>query len=96
MTSKKTPLPFESHWVECECHSPEHLFKISFDPDDGELYMTVHLSNWYPWYKRVWTAVKYAFGYKCKYGNFDELLVDREKREELFQIVKKFKEYHDQ
>lgn len=87
--------PYEEEYVNCECHSPEHTFKISFDKEEGELYLQVFLTTWEPWYKRIWPAVKYIFGYKCKYGHFDECIIDKHKSAQLFEIVKKFKEYHD-
>lgn len=63
-------MPLETEFFECECHTPEHVVQFTFDPEDGELYMTVFLWKWAFW-KRVWIAIKYVFGYTSKFGDFD-------------------------
>lgn len=62
--------PLETHYFECECYSDEHALKFTFDPDDGELYLSVFLQK-RPFFKRLWAAIKYVFGYKSKYGDFE-------------------------
>jgi hypothetical protein len=66
----------EHHYFECKCNSDEHTFKFEYFSSDGELYLSVFLNDWEPWYKRVWKAVKYVFGYKCKYGHWDTTVLD--------------------
>lgn len=65
----------ELKYIECDCHSDEHVLRFSMDPKDGDVCMSVFLSNWEPWYKRVWHAVKYIFGYKSQYGHFDSTVM---------------------
>jgi len=43
---------------------------------DDMLYMTVHLAEMPFWY-RVKEGLKYIFGYKCRYGHFDEVAYHR-------------------
>lgn len=62
----------------CECHSPEHQIILTYWPDDNEICATIHLAS-IPWYKRIVYAFKYIFGYKSKYGAFDEIIVDKQK-----------------
>ena len=62
--------PLEIDHFDCECHTPEHSIRFTYDPDDGDLYMSVFLWKWSFW-KRVWIAVKYIFGYTSRYGDFD-------------------------
>jgi hypothetical protein len=86
-------------YFECSCHSPEHLVKFSFyneETDEGDLYLSTFLNPEYRWYKRVWVAIKYIFGYKCKYGHFDETIIDPKDRDKFYNLAKKFKEFHDQ
>lgn len=64
----------ETHFFECECMSDEHVFKFVYDPTENELYLSVHIRDWQPWWKRVWIAVKYVFGYKSKYGEWDTVI----------------------
>lgn len=61
----------DKHYIECDCHSDEHVLRFAIDSDDGELYLSTFLHHYQAWYKRVWIAVKYVFGYKSKYGHFD-------------------------
>ena len=76
MTTKDHEAPYmppEIHYFECICKSDEHLLKFQFDkdPKDPSLYTTIHLQQWRNPLKRVWTAIKYVFGFKSKYGQWD-------------------------
>jgi hypothetical protein len=42
-----------------------------YDPEDNELYTSVFLNQYQNVFKRVWIALKYVFGYRCKYGHWD-------------------------
>lgn len=60
----------------CACHSTEHQIVIQKDDKDKVIYCSIHLAP-LPWYKRIVNGVKYIFGYRCKYGDFDEFLFDK-------------------
>jgi hypothetical protein len=84
----------KQHYFECDCHTPEHVIRFSYDDEDGDLYTEVFLSH-KVWYKRIWTAIKYVFGYKCKYGHFDCTLIRKEDYDRLVDLIltaKNFKE----
>ena len=72
----------------CECHSPEHQFIVRYcDEDDAkEVYVDIHLTK-APFWQRVWYAIKYIFGYQCKYGAFDEIILNPEDAERLQKVV---------
>lgn len=72
-------------YLECECSTPEHT--VRFLRDEDYTYITFFLGTG-PWYKRVVTAVKYVFGYKCRYGHFDEVILGSDKVRELVEILK--------
>ena len=57
----------------CKCSSLEHQFSLS--TDDEYAYIGVHLAP-LPFFQRLKLAVKYIFGYRCRYGSFDEILLD--------------------
>ena len=65
----------------CECHSEEHLFIVrGFDDsmdgiDDREIYLSVHLCQEHGFFRRIWTAIRYIFGYKSKYGDFGNCIL---------------------
>jgi len=75
-------------YTECQCMSTEHLLKFHLDLKDGVLCLNFHLANWKPWYIRIWVAIKYIFGYKSKYGDFDEFFF---KDEDVKRILALFK-----
>lgn len=60
----------------CECRSAEHQMIISYiHGDDGfdfdMLGVEVHLNPYHGFWSRVKGAIKYIFGHKSKYGNWD-------------------------
>lgn len=68
----------EELFIRCECNSSEHQFTIAYSNDkDDEFYLTTHLTTYHHFFKRVWIGIKYAFGYKCRYGNFDTVIISR-------------------
>ena len=82
-------------YFECECGSDEHrlVFKYDIEDEDWPLVTAnAFLHHWYPWYKRVWIGIKYVFGYKCKYGHFDEFIMKPEDAERLRGLLDKWLE----
>ncbi len=68
----------EDKFLVCDCMSDEHTLRFTFDLEDGEMWTGVYLHNYHNIFERIWIAIKYVFGYKCKYGHFD-CFVTREK-----------------
>lgn len=66
----------KSHYIECACDSDEHTLRYVYSEEDNEMYTSIHLNNYQAWYKRVWVAVKYIFGYRCKFGHWDCTILD--------------------
>lgn len=87
-------MPTQTELFQCECYSPEHSLTFTlwdYGKNDVELYVNVHLLS--PnFFKRIWIALKYVFGYKCQYGNFDEMLFKREDADRLIQLLQTFKD----
>lgn len=75
----------EFRYLECECTSPEHTLRIARDED--HTYITFFLEGG-PWWRRLTNAVKYLFGYKCRYGHFDEIVLGEDKVRELVEALK--------
>lgn len=59
----------------CSCGDVRHQIVFTFDPDSNIVYMSV-LLNKLPWYKRLIYGIKYIFGYQCKYGAFEEVVLN--------------------
>ena len=76
----------------CDCSSAEH--QLIFTGDEFTIndevkrwvFVTTHLTPQGFW-KRVWFAIKYIFGYKCKYGHFEEVILTDKHIEKLENIV---------
>jgi len=71
----------------CQCSSMEHHVAYWIDGEDGQVYMNVYLSP-LPFLQRVWAALKYIFGYRCKYGHWEEFVLGEEHVEDLLKIAK--------
>ena len=74
----------------CECHSDEHMINFWYDEDDNELHIGVHLYQPKFW-DRVKIAVKYIFGYRSKYGEWDDFLVKPEDADKIKSCLEKLK-----
>lgn len=73
----------------CQCNSIEHQISFSWIEDkdlEGEVYMEIHLSQLSFW-KRLKHGIKYIFGYRCMYGDFDEVILKKEDVNKLERIV---------
>jgi hypothetical protein len=87
----------EKEFIECKCHSLEHLlvidadFSLEYGP---ELYFCVHLSP-LPWHKRIINAAKYIFGHRSNFGDFDEFLLDSKNCDKLIKLLKRYKKTSD-
>ena len=75
----------------CDCSSAEHQLIVSWDNDDKEVYVRVHLSKRHGFWRRIWHAVKYVLGYKCRYGAFDEVILRKEDANNLQKVVNHLK-----
>lgn len=61
----------------CDCSSAEHQMVLHYDDDKDlgrQVFVEMHLVS-LVWYKRLWLGIKYIFGCKCKYGNFEEVIL---------------------
>ncbi len=75
-------------FFECQCFSDEHTLKFILDTEYKEIYTHVFL-NEYSIYNRILIAIKYIFGYKCKYGHWDSFLLKPEDAKRLISLLEK-------
>lgn len=68
----------------CKCSSAEHT--LLFESMDGDIYVSMFLSE-LPLFKRIILAIKYIFGYKCRYGHYEEIILDKSNIKELKEII---------
>lgn len=82
----------ESHYFDCSCMSLEHTLRFVFDTEDHFLYAEVYLNRSHGFFGRVWRAIKYVFGYKSKYGEFGEWILDERDCDRLIALLRRVKE----
>jgi hypothetical protein len=77
---------------ECECSSSEHHIKFRYfiEDDKPQMYVEIHLSDHQNFLKRIWHGILYIFGYKSKYGNFDEFIFKQEDVKNLKKLIEEF------
>lgn len=82
---------FRTEFFECGCYSPDHLMKVSGEPDWGHMTFCLQLSHYLPWYRRVWVAFKYAVGWRSAFAcDWADCLVELEDVPRLKKIVDEF------
>lgn len=64
----------------CACTSLEHMVVLEEDVDN--LYLAIHLSP-LPFTQRVKNALRYVLGRRCKYGDFEEIILSPDTAIEL-------------
>jgi hypothetical protein len=71
----------------CICHGLEHQLAIRVDEYDGFIYVEPHLTTHRNFFSRLIYGLKYAFGYKSRYGAWDEIIIGPEDQLKLRQIL---------
>jgi hypothetical protein len=72
----------------CDCRSYEHQSIFWHDSEDDQLYVSIHLTTHKNIFKRLWSAIKYIFGYKSRFGSWDEFIFKPEDKERLLNYLK--------
>ena len=72
----------------CECGSLEHTYAFWYDEDFNDVHFMPHLRQHRNFFKRIGVAIKYIFGYKSRYGDFDSVIINPDD-------IKKIKRYFD-
>lgn len=86
----KEPKMLPTLYLDCECHAREHQIRFSrYEETDGKkyLYISFHLYDSSRFFRRIWRRLKHLFGYKCKYGNWDELIITKRNYQALKDAV---------
>lgn len=80
----------------CKCCSAEHQLIIMQDSQLQEVSIEVHLVTERNFFKRLVAGLKYVFGYKCKYGEFDSIILDKNNYQPLKKVVEFLDGYADE
>lgn len=71
----------------CSCYSIEHTMQWFVNPESGEIHTEVFLNTTDRWWERVWVGIKYIFGYKSKYGQWDSFLLRHEDHAKFWKML---------
>ena len=91
--------PAVTEIILCDCNSTEHQMIIYYDKDDEfgeeEVYVHLHLINNRGFWNRLKYGIKYIFGYKSKFGAWDEMVLkpsDADKFQTMVDFLKRVDE----
>jgi len=74
--------------VLCSCNSTEHqILFLKFEDDPEIVYMQIHLSGNKSILGRIGRAIKYVFGYKSRFGDWDDFILEKEQLAEIRQAL---------
>lgn len=74
----------------CECGSAEHQAVLCFNDDEDlgrMVFVEIHLMP-LVWYKRLWHGIKYIFGYKCCFGDFEEMILSPKHARQIYDLYR--------
>jgi len=80
-------LNMERKIIVCVCHGLDHQLAIWVDEEDGFIYIEPHLTTRRNFFSRLLYGLKYAFGFKSRYGAWDEIIIGLEDQLKLRQIL---------
>jgi hypothetical protein len=69
----------------CDCSSREHQIIIEHNNEDNLTYCHIHLVK-HGFWRRFKAGLKYIFGYKCRYGQWDEFILKPEHANQLREL----------
>jgi hypothetical protein len=81
----------------CDCGSTDHMMMVFYSEDEIEgkvyptIYLHLHLAK-RPFWQRVGYGIRYILGRQCRYGAFDEIILnpdDAPKFEKISEYLKK-------
>ena len=75
--------------VICDCGSLEHQLVFWYDVEDDKLFCEPHLVTHRSFLKRLWRGMKYAFGYKSRFGDWDSTVFTKEDQRKLRMFLNK-------
>jgi hypothetical protein len=80
----------------CACGTLDHQVVVSLYADGEcppDLYLGIHLDNCGGrFWRRLWYALRYIFGYKSRYGAWDELIFTPEGALKLRDVIDRYLE----
>ena len=76
----------------CDCHHKEHLLSVDYDKQTNSVEIGLKLNQYLPWYKRIWIAIKYVFGWKATATDWDDFVLSKTAADEILYVLS---DYYD-
>lgn len=76
----------------CVCSTHDHHFFLTENLEYKEIYLSVHLSPFYSFFKRICHGIKYIFGFRSRFGDYSETILNVEEVEKLRDSLNDFLE----
>lgn len=70
----------------CKCENLEHQLIFTYIDDSEKLITVSVLLNNYSFFKRLIFGIKYIFGYRSKFGLYDEFIINPEDKDKFLNI----------
>lgn len=90
----------KTEYLDCACNSSDHTLRFithdEYKGDEPAMYTEVQLRQYHRWYARLWAAIKYVFGYECRYGHWDCFLFEKATAVRLRDLLNTYIEKHEQ
>lgn len=93
-------MTLNSEYFDCECFSSEHTLRYVFyrsrkNWSEDDVTIEVYLNTYEGFWKRVWIAVRYIFGYRCRYGHWDNIEMKHEDVTRLRGLLQQYESWRD-
>jgi hypothetical protein len=75
------------HHLDCRCEDFRHSIRFNVENDTGDVYVSTHINHCYPWYKRIWYALRYVFKQDSIDGHYDISYIKYEDYDKLRDIL---------
>jgi len=74
-----------------DCYAQEHIIHYEMDLSEKNIFVSYFISASYlTWWKRLIMGIKYIFGKRSRYGEFDTTIINRRKVIELRNFLNYF------
>ena len=93
--------PRKTECLDCGCGTQEHMLRFDLDTwsdDPPDLYASIYLNQFRPWWRRIIPAIRYLFNLKparCGYGHWDTWIMQRDDAARLKALLTEFQQRYD-
>lgn len=93
-TPGRDPLETVAIFITSNCGQLEHNVEFSYFPYNEwpELWFNFHLATRRSIFARLWAAIRYVAGYRCRYGEWDTLEMDPGDARDLAEFLIEYSE----